>query len=70
MSGNLKWTLGKTIQGMGLVVVLAGVLGSISLGMEDEGLASMGFEFKGLMIGGGLFLVGWLLERVSGSGAR
>lgn len=65
MPANVKWSVAKTLQGIGLVVVLAGVLGSISLGMEDEGLASMGFEFKGLMIGGGLFLVGWFLERVA-----
>ena len=61
--GNWKWTLGKTLEAMGLLVILAGVMGSISLGMDEQGLASMGFEFKGLMIGGGMFLVGWLLER-------
>ena len=35
------FTLGKLLQGIGLVVVLAGVLMSINLGMDEQGLASM-----------------------------
>lgn len=57
------WKLGKCLEGAGLVVVLAGVLLSIDLGLKEEGLKSMGVEFQGLGIGGGLFLAGYLLER-------
>jgi hypothetical protein len=39
---------------------------SIGLGLEDEGLASMASEFQGLMIGGVLFGLGFLLERTGG----
>ena len=59
-------TLAKVLEGIGLVVVLAGVLGSMSLGLAEEGLASMRFEFQGLLLGGSIFLVGWLLERSAG----
>jgi hypothetical protein len=62
------WWLAKALEGVGMLVVLAGVFMSISLGLEDEGLGSMAAEMKGLMWGGGLFLAGWLLER--GLGAR
>ncbi len=66
MAGRGVYGLAKVLEGIGLVVVLAGVLGSMSLGFREEGLASMAFEFRGLMIGGCLFLAGWLLERVAG----
>lgn len=66
MSGNWIYSTAKLLQGIGLVVVLAGVLMSISLGMQEEGLASMAMEFKGLGVGGLMFFVGWLLERKSG----
>ena len=63
-----KWTYtaAKMLQGIGLVVVLVGVFMSMSLGFQDEGLSSMKMEFQGLMVGGGLFLAGWLLERTTG----
>ncbi|HIG12519.1 MAG: hypothetical protein ABGY71_14510 [bacterium] len=63
MDKSLVWRFAKLLEGLGLVVVLAGVLISINLGFEDEGLASMAQEFQGLMVGGSLFLVGYLLER-------
>jgi hypothetical protein len=61
------WKLAKVLEGLGLVVVLVGVFWSIGLGFQDRGLESMGLEFQGLMIGGGLFLLGWLIERASGT---
>lgn len=61
------WKLAKVLEGLGLVVVLVGVFWSIGLGLQDRGLESMGLEFQGLMIGGGLFLLGWLIERASGT---
>jgi len=61
------WFLAKTLEGVGMFVVLAGLLMSIHLGIEDQGLASMKYEGTALMIGGGLFIVGWLLERAIGA---
>lgn len=61
------WTLAKTLEGVGLVIVLVGLLGSVQLGMGEEGLASMKMESYGLLVGGALFAVGWLIERRSGT---
>ena len=63
MSRRRLWWVAKGLEGIGLLVVLVGVFWSISLGLEDEGLGSMRAEMNGLLIGGGLFLSGWLLER-------
>ena len=63
MSGKTLWKLGKTLEGLGLIVVLAGVMLSIDLGLREESLKSMGIEFQGLGIGMGLFLSGYLIER-------
>ena len=61
------WYLAKTLEGIGMILVLVGVFMSISLGLEDEGLESMRMEMQGLMVGGGMFVVGWLLERAVGA---
>jgi hypothetical protein len=45
------------------VVVLVGVFWSMSAGFAGEGLASMEHEFRGLLLGGALFVAGVLLER-------
>lgn len=63
MSRSMLWKIGKVLEGIGLLVILVGLSLSISLGFEDEGLKSMVSEFQGLAVGGGLFVVGWLLER-------
>jgi|GEM_PF-1236897 len=68
MANKMLWKVGKLLEGVGLVVVLAGVMLSIHLGLQEEGLKSMGAEFQGLGIGGGLFLAGYLLERWGGRG--
>ena len=60
------WSLAKFLEGLGMVIVLVGVLMSIDMGMQDEGLKSMRYEGLGLAYGGGLFFVGWLLERSMG----
>ena len=57
------WRFAKLLELIGLAIVLAGVLMSIDLGLKEEGLKSMGVEFQGLGIGGGVFLTGYLLER-------
>ena len=57
------WYVGKALEGAGLLVVLAGLLMSIQLGLQEEGLASMKYEGTALGVGGGLFFVGWLIER-------
>jgi hypothetical protein len=69
MPRKLIWGLAKLLQGVGLVVVLVGLFWSISLGLEEEGLKSMVYEFRGLFVGGALFVVGVVLERVAGRGA-
>lgn len=67
MSSSQLYYLAKALEGLGLVVVLVGVLLSMSLGFGDQGLESMKAESYGLAIGGALFLVGWLIERRVGS---
>ena len=57
----------KMLQGLGLILVLVGVLLSIRLGWGQEGLEAMRWEMIGLMGGGLVFLLGWLLEaRIGG----
>lgn len=68
MSGKTLWKLGKALEGLGMVIVLAGVLVSIDLGLREESLKSMGIEFQALAVGMGFFLSGYLLERWAGKG--
>jgi hypothetical protein len=67
MSKRALWWIAKALEGVGMLLVLIGVFWSISLGYEDDGLGSMRMEMRGLMVGGGLFVVGWLLERAVGA---
>ena len=62
-----KWLLAKGLEGLGMVVVLVGLVISIQLGFEEEGLKSMKYESYALLVGGGIFLVGLLLERRIGA---
>jgi hypothetical protein len=64
---KVVWWIAKGLEGLGMLIVLVGVFYSISLGLEDDGLSSMKAEMQGLMVGGGMFVVGWLLERSVGS---
>ena len=66
MSRHPVWMLGKALEVAGLIVILIGVSISIHLGFQDEGLSSMREEFRGLLIGGGLFALGYVLERWAG----
>lgn len=62
------WTFAKALEGIGMVVVLVGVLLSIQIGVgEGDSLSSMKYEFQALAVGGGLFLVGYLIERSIGA---
>ena len=61
------WNFAKFLEGLGMVLVLVGLLMSIDMGMEDEGLKSMKYEGLGLAWGGGIFFAGWLLERSLGA---
>ncbi len=61
------WMLAKGLEGLGLVVVLCGLVLSIQLGFEDQGLASMRYEGYTLLGGGAIFLLGWMLERRLGA---
>ena len=61
------WLLAKGLEGLGLVIVLFGLVTSIGLGLQEEGLKSMQYEGYALLAGGGVFLVGLLLERRIGA---
>ena len=61
------WWLAKVLQGAGMVVVLVGLVLSIQLGIGEQGLKSMEYELNGLLAGGGLFLVGYIIERKIGA---
>lgn len=67
MRGSGLWWLAKILQGTGMILVLVGVLISMRLGFQDEGLKSMAYEMRGLLWGGGLFLVGYFIERRIGA---
>ena len=51
-----------------MIVVLVGVVMSMQLGLgEGEGMESMKAETYGLIIGGAMFAVGWMIERSLGT---
>ena len=55
--------IAKSLEGLGMVVVLTGLVFSMVLGFKEEGLKSMSIELWGLIVGGSLFVIGYLLER-------
>lgn len=61
------WILAKGLEGLGMVIVLFGLVASIQLGFQDEGLKSMKYESYALAAGGGVFVLGWLIERRLGA---
>lgn len=67
MKRDWLWSLAKGLEGLGLLLVLVGLVVSVQSGMQDEGLESMRTEAYGLLAGGALFGIGWLIERALGS---
>jgi hypothetical protein len=67
MKSNWMWNLAKGLEGVGLLVVGVGLMMSISLGMQDDGLSSMKFESWSLLVGCVMFFCGWILERNMGA---
>ena len=67
MKVKALWGVAKLLEAAGLLVILVGVFWSVSLGLHDQGLESMGIEFRALGAGAALFALGWLLERSLGS---
>ncbi len=61
------WILAKGLEGLGMVVVLTGLVLSVQLGFQEQGLESMKYEGYALLAGGALFLLGWMLERRLGT---
>lgn len=64
---RVLWLVAKGLEGLGLVVVLVGLVTSIQLGFQEEGLKSMKYESYALLVGGAIFLAGMLLERRIGA---
>ena len=60
------WYVAKFLELAGMIIVLAGLAMSISYGLGEDGMRSMQYELRGLTIGGGLFILGWLLEGAVG----
>lgn len=46
-----------------MVVVLVGLCYGIEMGFKEEGLKSMSIEMGGLIVGGLLFVIGYMLEK-------
>ena len=67
MNRGAIWWAAKGLEGAGMIIVLVGVLLSMRLGFEDRSLESMEWELRGLLAGGGMFLVGYLIERRIGA---
>ena len=67
MQHNSVWWLAKVLEGAGMVVVLVGLVLSVQLGLGEQGLKSMEYELNGLLVGGGLFLAGYVIERKLGA---
>ncbi|MFT5288731.1 MAG: hypothetical protein ACI8QS_003150 [Planctomycetota bacterium] len=67
MKSPLIWWVAKTLEGIGMIVVLVGLTVSIQLGFDDEALESMRYESYALVIGLVLFFVGWMIERRIGA---
>jgi hypothetical protein len=63
MTPKVLYWIAKSLEGVGMILVLVGVFMSINLGFDDQGLASMGAEMRGLLLGGALFVAGVLIER-------
>jgi len=61
------WLLAKGLEGLGMVIVLVGLVLSIQLGFQDDGLKSMKYESYALLAGGAIFLAGMLLEKRIGA---
>lgn len=61
------WLLAKCLEGLGLVIVLVGLVLSIQLGFNEEGLKSMKYESYALLAGGAVFLAGMVLEKKIGA---
>ncbi|HEX9793367.1 MAG TPA: hypothetical protein VGC54_05225 [Planctomycetota bacterium] len=58
---HARYLLGRALQVMGMATVLVGLAFSVSLGFQDEGLASMKYELYALLGGGAIFYAGrWL----------
>ncbi len=64
--GSPLWILARVLQVVGMGVTLVGLFLSIDVGFrEGESLHSMAVEFRYLGVGGALFLVGMLLQRIA-----
>ncbi|HKE00863.1 MAG TPA: hypothetical protein VKE69_07635 [Planctomycetota bacterium] len=66
MKGSTLHLAGRVLQAIGMGVVLVGIFESVYVGFaRSESLDSMRVEFTYLGIGGALFLVGMVLDRLA-----
>ncbi|MFT7676476.1 MAG: hypothetical protein ACI8QC_000447 [Planctomycetota bacterium] len=65
--GGYLYKLAKFLEGLGLLIILAGVMMSVQLGMNDDTMKSMTSELYGLGIGAAIFGAGFLIERSLGA---
>ena len=62
MNRNSLWVVGKSLEGLGLVITLWGLVYGIVIGMREEGLRSMSVELGALGVGLAVFFLGRLVE--------
>jgi hypothetical protein len=67
MSKQHLWILAKALEALGMIVVLVGLVLSVELGFQDEGMTSQYAELVALLCGVLLFGVGFVIERVTGT---
>lgn len=67
MSKQQLWMLAKALEGLGMVIVLIGLVLSVELGFQDEGMTSQYAELIALLVGMVLFGIGFLIERITGT---
>ncbi len=61
------WMLAKSLEALGLIIVLIGLVLSVELGFRDEGMSSQYAELIALLVGFVLWGIGFVIERMAGT---
>ena len=67
MTKQHLWMLAKSLEALGLIIVLIGLVLSVELGFRDEGMTSQYAELIALLVGFVLWGIGFVIERVAGT---